>query len=98
MVWYDVVISQGYGKDGISEMCVWLIGLGVRFLMSRLRRILRSFLMLMLSVFRRLQLFCTWDRFDSPEAVVEEWRDSLNDNVSESLGSILLRHDSVLHK
>ena len=41
-----------------------------------------------LSVFRCLPLFCTWGRFDSPETVIEEWRDSLNDNVSESLDSI----------
>lgn len=41
--------------------------------------------------------FCTWGRFDSPETVIEEWRDSLNDNVSESLDSILLRHDNVFH-
>lgn len=41
--------------------------------------------------------FCTWGRFDSPETVIEEWRDSLNNNMSESLGSILFRHDNVLH-
>lgn len=41
--------------------------------------------------------FCTWGRFDSPETVIEEWRDSLNDNVSESLDSILIRHDNVFH-
>ena len=41
--------------------------------------------------------FCTWGRFDSPETVIEEWRDSLNDNVSESLDSILLRHDNVFY-
>lgn len=40
--------------------------------------------------------FCTWGRFDSSKAVIEEWHDSLNNNVSESLGSILLRHDNVL--
>lgn len=40
--------------------------------------------------------FCTWGRFDGPETVIEEWRDSLNNNVSESLDSILLCRDSVL--
>lgn len=39
----------------------------------------------------------SWGRFDSPKSVAEEWRDSLNNNVSESLDSILLRHDNVLH-
>lgn len=33
----------------------------------------------------------------SPEAVVKEWRESLNNGVSESLDAILLRHDIVLH-
>lgn len=42
--------------------------------------------------------FFTWGRFDNPETVIEEWRDSLNDNVSESLDSILLRHDNVFHE
>lgn len=32
--------------------------------------------------------FCTWGGFDSPETVIEEWRDSLNNSVSESLDSI----------
>jgi hypothetical protein len=41
--------------------------------------------------------FYTWGRLDSPEAVVEEWRESLNNGVSESLDAILLRHDIVLH-
>ena len=41
--------------------------------------------------------FYTWDRFDSPNAVVEEWRESLNNSVSESLDAIILRHDIVLH-
>ena len=41
--------------------------------------------------------FCAWGRFDSPETVIEEWCDSLNDNVSESLDSILLRRDNVFH-
>lgn len=41
--------------------------------------------------------FYTWGRFDSPEAVVEEWRGFLNNSVSESLDAILLRHDIVLH-
>lgn len=58
---------------------------------------IEEFSMLILSVSRCLPLFCTWDRFDSHETVIEEWRDSLNNNVSESLDSILLRHDNVLH-
>lgn len=41
--------------------------------------------------------FCTWDRFDSPKVVVGEWRESLNNGVSESLDAIMLRHDIVLH-
>ena len=41
--------------------------------------------------------FYTWDRFDSPNAVVEEWRESLNNSVFESLDAIMLRHDIVLH-
>lgn len=40
---------------------------------------------------------CTWDGFDSLDAVVEEWRESLENGVSESLDAILLRHDTVLH-
>lgn len=41
--------------------------------------------------------FYTWDRFDSTEAVVEEWRKSLSNSVSESLDAIPLKHDIVLH-
>lgn len=41
--------------------------------------------------------FYTWGRFNSPETVIEEWRDSLNNNVSEFLDSILLCRDNVLH-
>lgn len=38
--------------------------------------------------------FCTWERFDNPDEVIEEWRESLNNNVSESLADILFRHDN----
>ena len=41
--------------------------------------------------------FYTGGGFDSPQAVVEEWRESLNNSVSESLDAIVLRHDIVLH-
>lgn len=41
--------------------------------------------------------FYTWGRFDNFEAVIEEWRESLNNSVSESLDAIVLRHDIVLH-
>ncbi len=41
--------------------------------------------------------FFAWDRFDSSNAVVEEWRESLDNSVSGSLDAIMLRHDIVLH-
>ena len=41
--------------------------------------------------------FCTWARFDNPDAVILEWCYSLNHNVSESLDDILLRHDVVFN-
>lgn len=40
--------------------------------------------------------FCSWERFDNPDEVIEEWREFLNNNVSESLADILFRHDNFL--
>ena len=65
--------------------------------MSKLKWILKSFFNANIERFPMSAAFCTWGRFGSPETVIEEWRDSLNDNVSESLDSILLRHDNVFH-
>lgn len=47
--------------------------------------------------FPSLRKFCTWDRYDNPDAVILEWCYSLNHNVAESLDVILLRHDIALH-
>lgn len=66
-------------------------------LMSKLRRILKSFFNSNIERFPSSSTFCTWDRYDNPDTVILEWCYSLNHNVSESLDAILLRHDISLH-
>lgn len=63
--------------------------------MGKLKRILKSFSIPILSVFRCLSLFLLGGRFDNLETVIEGWCDSLNGNVSGSLDSILLWRDNV---
>lgn len=40
--------------------------------------------------------FCIWGGFDGLGAVVEGWREFLENGVSESLGVVLLGRDTVL--